>query len=186
MLRRTPVSSRAVPFLVAALVAIALGSDAARAQTASPWKISTEKDQLSDQTSRFAVTTPKSSPARQGKSVTAALVIRCVAVFLNKPTEPEIMVVFTSLGWMWHIRSLHIRYRFDEGPVRDYKLKAAGRGAPRAIVLPKFSDQDPVADLVAAKRLRVEAELPGAGTTLLDFDVAGAGAADAVRAIACR
>ncbi len=184
MLRRTPVSSRAVPFLMAALVAIALGSDAARVQAASAWKISTEKDQLSDQTSRFAVTMPKPNPARQSKPATAALVVRCVTVFLNKPTEPEIMILFTSLGWMWHVRNLHVRYRFDEGPVRDYKLKAAGRGAARAIVLPKFSDQDPVADLVAAKRLRVEAELPGSGTTLLDFDVAGA--ADAVRAIACR
>ena len=53
-----------------------------------------------------------------------------------------------------------------------------------AMLLPKFGNEDPVADVVAAKRLRVEIDLPSAGATLLDFNVIGA--ADAVKAIACQ
>jgi len=52
------------------------------------------------------------------------------------------------------------------------------------MLLPKFGNEDPVVDVVAAKRLRVEIDLPSAGGTLLDFNVIGA--ADAVKAIACQ
>jgi hypothetical protein len=51
-------------------------------------------------------------------------------------------------------------------------------------MLPKMSDQDSVADLVAARRLRAEVYLPHSTNVLLDFNVVGA--ADAVRAIACQ
>ena len=71
-----------------------------------------------------------------------------------------------------------------DGAVRDYKLKVIGRNGAHAMLLPKFGNEDPVADVVAAKRLRVEIDLPSARGTLLDFNVTGA--ADAVKAIACQ
>lgn len=169
--------------LVALHAATALAVGEARFEVAN-WKIVTKKDELTEQELRFAAMTPKSNPMQQGKYVTTVLILRCAIVFLNRPTQPELMILFTSLTGMWHVKNFHTRYRFDEGPVRDYRLSVAGRGGANAIVLPKFPDQDPVADLVAAKRLRVEVTLPSGGPTLLDFNVTGA--INAVRAISCR
>ena len=182
MLRGKRLSRLMLPLLVALHAATALAVGEARSEVAN-WKIVTKKDELTEQELRFAATTPKSNPMQHGKSVTTILTLRCVTIFLNRPTQPELMILFTSLTGMWHVKNFHTRYRFDEGPVRDYKLSVAGRGGAHAIALPKFPNQDPVADLVAAKRLRVEVTLPSGGPTLLDFNVTGA--ADAVRAISC-
>ncbi len=173
-----------LPLLAAFLAAILPGIGPARAQGATAWKIAAERDQLTDRLSHIAVTVPKSDPVQQGKSVTTALIIKCGSAFTTGPTHPQLMILFTSLGEMWHIKTFHTRYRFDDGPVRDYKLKVIGRKGAHAIMLPKFSNEDPAADLVAAKRLRVDVKLPKAENTVLDFNVTGA--ADAVRAIACQ
>jgi len=92
--------------------------------------------------------------------------------------------LFTSLPRAKHAKAIATRYRFDDGAVRDYKLKVIRRNGAHAMLLPKFGNEDPVADVVAAKRLRVEIDLPNARTTLLDFNVIGP--ADAVKAIACQ
>lgn len=94
------------------------------------------------------------------------------------------MILFTSLPRPKHAKAITTRYRFDEGPVRDYKLKLGGKNGAHALLLPKFAHEDPIADLAAAKRLRVEIDLPGPGATLIDFNVTGA--ADAVTAVACQ
>ena len=66
----------------------------------------------------------------------------------------------------------------------NYKLQIPGKNGSYAVMLPKMSDQDPVADLMAARRLRAEVYLPHTTNVLLDFNVVGA--ADAVKAIACQ
>jgi hypothetical protein len=171
------------PVLAALSGAVTLAASTAHGQGATAWKIATEKDQLSNRLSRFAVTMPKSAPVQAGKPVTTALIIKCGSALAGGATHAELMILFPSLPAK-HMRTIATRYRFDDGPVRDYKLKVAGKNGAHAILLPKFSDQDPVADLVAAKRLRVEVDLPNTQNTLLDFNVTGA--ADAVRAIACQ
>jgi hypothetical protein len=93
-------------------------------------------------------------------------------------------ILFTPLQHMFHAVAVATRYRFDEGPIRDYKLQIPGKNGSYAVMLPKMSDQDSVADLVAARRLRAEVYLPHSTNVLLDFNVVGA--ADAVRAIACQ
>jgi hypothetical protein len=172
-----------LPVLVTLAGNITLGTGEASAQGTTAWKIATERDQMSDRLVRFAVTLPKSAPVLDGKSVTTALIIRCGSAFTNGPTHPELMILFTSLTET-RMRTVATRYRFDDGPVRDYKLKITGRHGAHAILLPKFSDQDPIADLMGAKRLRLEVNLRNAENTLLDFNVTGA--ADFVRAIACQ
>jgi hypothetical protein len=44
--------------------------------------------------------------------------------------------------------------------------------------------EDPVADIVATKQLRIEVDLRTAGVMFLDFNISGA--AEAIRAIACQ
>jgi len=171
--------------LAAAVIAWPAAASHACAQTAAtPWKIISERDQMTDQTLRLALTTPKTNPVQQGKSITTALMIKCATTFIGGTTHPELMVLFASLGGMWHVRAMHTRYRFDDGPVRDYKLKVVRRAGGHGLFLPKLGDQDPAAEITAATRLRVEVNLPYAGATLLDFNVAGA--SDAIRQIACR
>jgi len=174
----------ALLLMAAFLVAVVPGFGGARAQGTTAWKIATERDQFADRVSRFAVTLPKSDPVVQGKSVTTALIIKCAGVAQTRPAHPELMILFTSLTKTRHIKTIATRYRFDDGAVRDYKLKLSGKNGAHTILLPKLGNEDPVADLVAAKRLRVEIRLAGAGATLLDFNVTGAG--DAVKAIACQ
>jgi hypothetical protein len=180
---RTPVSALAVALAVA-FAATGLGVDAARAQGATVWKIVTQRDQLTDRVSRIAMTLPKSEPRQEGKSVTTALIISCGSPFPNGPTHPQLTILFTPLQHMFHAAAVATRYRFDEGPIRDYKLQIPGKNGSYAVMLPKMSDQDPVADLVAARRLRAEVYLPHTTNVLLDFNVVGA--ADAVKAIACQ
>lgn len=176
---RTPVSALAMALAVA-FAATELGVDAARAQGATVWKIVTQRDQLTDRVSRIAMTLPKSEPRQEGKSVTTALIISCGSPFPNGPTHPQLTILFTPLQHMFHAAAVATRYRFDEGPIRDYKLQIPGKNGSYAVMLPKMSDQD----LVAARRLRAEVYLPHTTNVLLDFNVVGA--ADAVKAIACQ
>jgi hypothetical protein len=184
MLGSRPLLPLALLLMAAFLIAVVACFGEARAQEATAWKIATERDQLTDRVSRFAVTLPKSNLVQQGKSVTTGLIIKCGSAFATGPMHPELMILFTPSGGMWHVKTFHTRYRFDDGPVRDYKLKVIGRKGAHAILMPKLGHEDPVADLVAAKRPRAEINLPSAGATLLDFNVTGAGGA--VKAVACQ
>ncbi len=184
MLGNRPISPLALLWVAASLLAVVPGSGEARAQNATAWKIEAERDKLTERVSRFALTLPKSGPVMQGKSVTTALIITCAGGAPARPTHPELMILFTSLPRAKHAKAIATRYRFDDGTVRDYKLKVIGRNGAHAMLLPKFGNEDPVADVVAAKPLRVEIDLPSARGTLLDFNVTGA--ADAVKAIACQ
>lgn len=184
MLGSRPLFPLASLGVAAFLIATVPGFGEACAQGATAWKIATERDQFADRVSCFAVTLPKSDPVMQGKSVTTALILRCAGVPGTARAHPELMILFTSLPRAKHAKAIGTRYRFDDGAVRDYKLKLSGRNGAHAMLLPKFSNEDPVADVVAAKRLRVEIDLPSAGPTLLDFNITGA--ADAVKAIACQ
>jgi hypothetical protein len=177
----------ATPIAIAAAV---LGFAVAHAEVAS-WKIiDGHSDPLTDKPSRFAVAMAKSTPAFRGQPVTTALVIRCVTIFTNKPAEPEVMLLFTGLTELGRVRNVVAHYRWDEGPVRDYTLKTAGARGTRAIELPKFTSptklvegEDPIADIVAAKRFRAEVQFASQGTIVLDINVAGAN--DAIHALAC-
>ena len=120
---------------------------------------------MTEHASRFAVTLPKSDLVMQGKSVTTALIVTCAGAAPARPAHPELMILFTSLPRAKHAKAIVTRYRFDDGAVRDYKLKVIGRNGAHAMLLPKFGKEDPVADMVAAKRLRVEIDLPSAGGT---------------------
>jgi hypothetical protein len=171
--------------IIVTAAAMALMAAQARSEVANAWKIiNGQRDPLTEQAATFAVKMPTADPVQHGKSITTALVIKCTTAFVSGPTHPELMILFTSLTGRGHAKTMETRYRFDDGPVRDYKLASAGKTGTRAIVLPKFSDQDPIADIVAAKRLRVEVNLPETGTTLLDFNVSGA--SDAIQAISCK
>ncbi len=112
------------------------------------------------------------------------MIIRCAGGAPARPAHPELMILFTSLPRAKHAKAIATRYRFDDGAARDYKLKVIGRNGAHAMLLPKFGKEDPVADMVAAKRLRVEIDFPSAGGTLPDFNVTAA--ADAVKAVACQ
>ena len=79
------------------------------------------------------------------------MIISCGSPFLNGPTHPQLTILFTPLQHMSHAAAIATRYRFDEGPIRDYKLQIPGKNGSYAVMLPKMSDQDPVADLVAAR-----------------------------------
>jgi hypothetical protein len=165
------------------LASISLGTHAASAQNPTAWKITTQQDQLADRVSRIALTLPKTGPVQDGRSVTTALIISCGSPLLTGPTHPQLTMLFTPVEHMFHVDAATTRYRFDDGPIREYKLGIPGRNKAYAVQIPKFSDQDPIADLVAAKRLRAQVYLPP-HDQLLDFNVIGA--AEAVKAIACR
>ena len=184
MPRSAPMPALLLRLMLAGVAAMALVVGEARPEVANPWRITTERDQLTGEVARLAVTTPKADSVAEGKSAATALIIQCGRAFQTGPTHPEVLILLASFAGTRHVRSVHARYRFDDGPVRDYTLDVSSKGDARAIMLPKFSDQDPAADLVAAKRLRVEIAVPRAGASLLDFDVAGGG--DAVRAISCQ
>lgn len=87
------------------------------------------------------------------------------------------------------ISNLATEYRWDEGRVHSFTLKGTGKAGTRAIVLPKpispvpedVPSEDPISDIVAAKRLRVEVSFQSAGAIFLDFDVSGA--AQAIKAV---
>jgi hypothetical protein len=166
------------------MLVLLVASSQAQSQSASPWTIRMDRDKLTDRIARFALTPSRSAPVQHGQTVTTALVIKCGTAFQNGPTHPELLILFTALRGMWHIKHVETRFRFDEGPVRDYKLNFPGRAGTHVLMLPKFSDQDPIADLLGAQRLRVEVNLPHAGPTLLDFNVAHA--AEAIHTLACQ
>src|SRR5208282_192407 len=180
MLESRPILPLALLWVAASLLAVVSGSGEAPAQIATAWKIEAERDKLTERESRFALTVPKSDPVMQGKSVTTALIITCAGEAPARPAHAELMILFTSLPRAKHAKAIATRYHFDDGAVRDYKLKVIGRNGAHAMPLPKFGNEDPVADVVAAKRLRVEIDLPSERGTLLDFNVTGA--ADAVKA----
>ena len=184
MLGSRPILPLALLWVAASFLVVVPGSGEAPAQNAAAWKIEAERDKLTERVSRFALTLPKSDPVMQGKSVTTALIITCAGGAPTRPAHAELMILFTSLPRAKHAKAIATRYRFDDGAVRDYKLKIIGRNGAHAMLLPKFGNEDPVADVVSAKRLRVEIDLPSAGATLLDFNVIGA--ADAVKTIACQ
>lgn len=184
MPRSRQMSRLLLPVLFSLLAIFPLGAREARSQGASAWKIATQHDALADRDSRIAVTVPKSDPTQDGKPVTTALIISCGSTNPNGPTHPQLTILFTPLTHMFHVDAVTARYRFDEGPVRQYKLGIHGRNSAYTIELPKLTDQDPITDLLAAKRLRAEVYLPRTTNTLLDFNLSGA--AEAVRAIACR
>ena len=173
-----------------AITAAVLGFAVAHAEVAS-WKIiDGQKDPLTDKPTRFAVAMAKSTPVFHDQPVTTALGIRCITIFTNKPAEPEVVILFIGLTGLEHVRKVMARYRWDEGPVRDYTLKTAGARGTRMIELPKFTSptklvesEDPIADLVAAKRFRAEVLFASEGKIALDIDVAGAN--DAIHALAC-
>jgi hypothetical protein len=178
------VPALAMAGLAACLAAIGLGVSESHAEGATAWRIFNQHDPLSDRVSRVAGAQPKSEPQQDGKAVTTALFISCGSAFPNGPTHPQLTILFTPLKHMFHVDAVTTRYRFDEGPIRQYSLQIPGRNNSYVVMLPKFSDQDPIADLVAARRLRAEIFLPHTTNILLDFNVVGA--ADAVKAIACR
>ncbi len=183
MLGSRPILPLALLWVAASLLAVVAGSGEAPAQTATARKIEAERDKLTERVSRFALTLPKSDPdagqichdgidyqvRRRGPGPACA----CGA---DDPVH-----LFAEGKARQGDRDPVL---FDDGAVRDYKLKIIGRNGAHAMLLPKFGNEDPVADVVAAKRLRVEIDLPSAGATLLDFNVIGA--ADAVKAIACQ
>jgi hypothetical protein len=157
------------------------------------WKIIVNKpDPLTDKPSRYAVDLPKTKPVFHGQAVTVALVMHCVTVFLNKPSEPELMLLFTGMTGIGHINNLPTNFRWDEGPIHSFMLKGTGKTGARTIVLPRLispapelvASQDPVSDIVEAGRLRVEVTFQSAGMVFLDFNVSGA--AQAISALACQ
>jgi hypothetical protein len=175
-----PISAR----VTVTTAAMALVATQACCKVANGWKIiNGQRDPLTEQAATFAVTMPAADPVQHGRPITTALVIKCATAFGPDTTRLELMILFTSLNGGGRTKTIETRYRFDDGPVRDYRLASAGKPGTRAIVLPKFSDQDPIADIVAAKRLRVEVNLPETGTTLLDFNVSGA--SEAIHAVSC-
>lgn len=107
-------------------------------------EITTQHDQLADRVSRIALTLPKTEPLQDGKSVTTALIISCGGPFPNGATHPLLTILFTPLEHMFHVDAVTTRYRFDEGPIREYKLAISGRNKSYAVQLPKFADQDPI------------------------------------------
>src|ERR1700685_1700867 len=133
-----------------------LVSTAAHAEPASWTIINGKSDPLTKKPSRYAVAMPKSAPVFHGQPVTSALIIRCATIFLNKPSEPELMILFTGLTGAERVKRMQTRYRWDEGPVRSYMLKSSGAHGTRAIELPKFTS--------ASNLVPAEDPLAGAGT----------------------
>jgi hypothetical protein len=155
------------------------------AKVPSNWKITSGgQEALSEQTSRMAITLPKSNPVIDGKSVTTGLVLRC-EINPSGPPVPQVMVLFTSLTGVGHFKKFQTRYRFDEGPVRSMELKSIiGKNYTRAIVLQNQAAPAPDVEIVGATRLRIEFDFKSAGVTFLDFNVSGA--VEALKAISCQ
>jgi hypothetical protein len=179
--------------MIIAIAAAALGFVAAtQAAGGSSWTIiDGQKDPLTEKSARYAVALTQSKPVLHGQPVTGALVIRCTTVFVNQSAEPELMLLFTGMTGLGRVKTALTRYRWDEGPIRGYTLKSAGVKGTRAIELPKLvsptkliEGEDPVADVVTAKRFRAEVRFASAATLFLDINVAGAN--DALRILACR
>lgn len=156
---------------------------AVRGKVSSNWKIVTNRpDPLTEKTSRYAVDTPKTKPVLRGRPISAAAVLHCVMVYTNKPSEPELMLLFTGMEGVGHVKNLPTEYRWDEGRIHSFMLKGTGKTGARAIVLPKLispvpdavPSEDPISDIIAANRLRVEVTFESAGKVFLDFDVSGA------------
>lgn len=161
-------------------------SGAAHAAVPSNWKIvDSGRDPLNEMPRRTAITLPKSNSAKNGKSGATGLVLVCLSADPNAPTHPEVALVFTSLTGTGNRKKFPSAYRFDEEPLRSIVLTSdVGVGGSRRLILPTFPDQNPVAEIAAAKEFRIEVDLHSAGTVFLDFNVSGAAAA--ISAIACR
>lgn len=171
-------------------IAAVLAATLAQAEP-SAWRIVDGKaDPLTDKPARTAIDVAKSTPVLNGRPVTGALIIHCVAVFSNQPPEPALGLMFTGLTELGHVKKVVAQYRWDEGPVQSDALKAVGKNGVRMLALPKLVSltklvpgQDPVADLVTAKRLRAKVLFGTAGVVFVDFDVTGADAA--IRNLGC-
>lgn len=150
----------------------------------SNWKIITNQlDLLTDETSRSAVTMPKSTPVIDGKSAPVALVLRCGGHRRGLP-DPTVTVVFTSLTGVGYFKKFNARYRFDEGPVQSFTAESkVGKNHARAIPLSDFGNPSPGIEIAGANRLRVEFDFISAGVTYLDFNVSGA--TQAISALDC-
>jgi hypothetical protein len=173
----------------------------ARVNVPNNWKIITgQPDPLTGQISRVAGTSPKSNPVLDGKSVTTGLLLRC-DTDLKGLQLPDVIVVFTSLTGVGHFKNFAARYRFDEGPVRDFAANSIiGKNHARIIFLPNVVSLadvgnppknampagvvNPGIEIAGAARLRIEFNFKSAGTTFLDFNVSGA--TQAISALGCQ
>lgn len=182
---------RISPRIIIIAAAAALAAAAAHAEVATPWKIMTgQKDPLTDKSSRYAIDRPKSNPIFHGQAAQGALLLRCVTLIPGKPAQPELIIVFTGLTGIGRVTNTAVRYRWDDGPVHGSTSKSAIGSGARAIRLPRFispmkgvKSEDPIADMIAAKRLRAEVQFASAEMIFLDFNVAGAG--DTIGALGC-
>jgi hypothetical protein len=157
---------------------------------------------LTGQVRRSVMTFAKVTPVIDGKAVPTALIMQCSTDSEGKTVPiPQLVVALTSLTGIGHFKKLSARYRFDEGPVRDFQAESiTGKNHGRAIALPRPPDLsnipekyrlpelknlvDPGVEIAGAARLRAEFNFMSAGVTFLDFNVSGA--TQAINALGCQ
>jgi hypothetical protein len=107
-----------------------------------------------------------------GRTVTSQLVLACTHPDDGSADYLSVKLFFSERVAIDKTRG---RYRFDSGPVRDVNIFPDHRGI--YFVLSASMTKWFIQQLRTSSKLRIEVNLPWAGDPLIEFDIAGAGAA---------
>jgi hypothetical protein len=108
-----------------------------------------------------------------GRSVSATMVLGCANVFQDKRRSEDYYVAVILFSEPVGVADARMRYRFDAGSVHDITADFCDRGDVLEASWPKNIDEF-IPELRPSKKLRMELDLPWAGSVLLEFNTRGA------------
>ncbi len=148
------------------------------------WKDAPEKDQLTGKIVAMQELAASAPVHQFGRSVGVRLIIRCDNNYNDREKfkSEDYYAVFLLFSQQVGIGDVLVRYSFDGGTPTSRTFSLQGRG--RAIFLSPFAEtHDFEQSLRTASKLRLQADLPWAGTPVFEFDTRGA--ADAFNRVPC-
>lgn len=150
------------------------------------WTVHANADRL-DTSSKttFATTEAKSPFAQNGKEVSATIVVSCRETTTDDGRARSIRQLGAYLWFSDRIgfSDRWVRWRVDEHKVSTALRSHESNGRRLSLYPPSGPDQT-ISRLRTGKTMKVELELPGGNTSLLEFNVEGA--AGAFSKIPCR
>jgi hypothetical protein len=155
-------------FVVLALAACALGSQAANAT----WKANSTTDPLTKEKHPYMSTAGKGAVRQFGHPVSSQLVIFCAQ-------PPEQGVPYLSVDFWFSERvavgGVKTRIRFDTGLVHEREIEGSDNGNQFTLLRRLRSDDGfGLDEFETSKKLRTQVSLPWAGDTVIEFDTSGA------------
>jgi hypothetical protein len=159
-----------------ALGILALSGEAKGQEVAvSAWHVVTSADRLDPSVKTIFARTPTKTPLEQfGRKVGVNLVVSCGNTYVTSPSirESRGLGVRLDFSEAVSIGSRRIRWRVDENKV-DFRTTDFYADGTVAFLFP-VEKYDLAAQMRGGKIMKIEADLPWAGTALLEFDIQGA------------